>query len=603
MPPRRPLVSAALVLALALTADCSKHPFAPSTSSPVDVPWEQTSGPSHALVWDLTTWNPGPVLIAGTVFGIARSTDLGASWQKVDDLPVVKMARTYANVFAAGLGGVKASSDGGRTWSWRTNGLPPGAVWMIADRDSLKLFAGVSRHGLYVSTDQGATWTVAGTGIPSDATPTAYLKGGAGVSGMFVGTREGHVYRSTDEGATWVPAESGLPGNEVTALGSRGSRMFAAESYSGIWVSEDDGGSWTQPTPANFWAGAFEVSGTQVYAAGSQGLHVSEGGIGPWTLVPATTATSMSMTAANSDLFVGTEYGVLRAPAFPDWTSNGPPSEPVLVGPPLSPVFAVAEIDGMLFGGTSPAGLHRSTDFGATWKSDPAPVERPHGFTAIGTHLFALDVASVLRSDDGGTTWLDAGGSNLPRTDAMELTTDGTALLARWRDAGAFRSTDLGQSWQAVTVPSSPVTAIAALPGNFLLAAADHSGSLIFRSIDQGATWRQVGLIGGSIVRALASNGKQVYAGGDRIGVVVSTDVGHTWGPTRTPLPNVESLAAGGTHVAALTVSGEIWLSSDHGSFWSRQVEGLGDARPLSIAAGADRWYLGTTAGVWRRPY
>ena len=126
--------------------------------------------------------------------------------------------------------GVFRSTDGGDTWTKRTNGnfrisrilqdpVTPTVFWAAAWRTT----SAVDTHngGLLKSTDSGATWTqVAGTGgLPaqSDTWGRAWItgtqNGGGTDSVLYVanGMSSGSVYKSTDSGATWsaVPAATG----------------------------------------------------------------------------------------------------------------------------------------------------------------------------------------------------------------------------------------------------------------------------------------------------------------------------------------------------------------------------------------------------------
>jgi photosystem II stability/assembly factor-like uncharacterized protein len=123
------------------------------------------------------------------------------------------------------------SKDGGTTWSTASSGLtgvdctgvPPVLSLAIDPKNSSTLYA-TTHTGLFKSTDGGASWAAAGSGLPDhlpDGRP--FYSAGAMVidpqnpSTLYAamslpGGLAGGVFKSSDGGATWVAANSGLPG-------------------------------------------------------------------------------------------------------------------------------------------------------------------------------------------------------------------------------------------------------------------------------------------------------------------------------------------------------------------------------------------------------
>jgi hypothetical protein len=87
----------------------------------------------------------------------------------------------------------------------------------------------------YQSTSGGATWGVlAGTGLPADTAVRAMATiGGA----LFVGTT-GHVYMSLDNGGTWTDASSGIgSAASITSMVASGTSMLAASDSAGGFLT------------------------------------------------------------------------------------------------------------------------------------------------------------------------------------------------------------------------------------------------------------------------------------------------------------------------------------------------------------------------------
>ena len=62
---------------------------------------------------------------------------------------------------------------------------------------------------------------------------------------LLAGTADGGVYRSTDNGAHWTTANTGLTGISVYIFAVSGTNLFAANDGVGVSLSTDNGATWT----------------------------------------------------------------------------------------------------------------------------------------------------------------------------------------------------------------------------------------------------------------------------------------------------------------------------------------------------------------------
>jgi photosystem II stability/assembly factor-like uncharacterized protein len=191
--------------------------------------------------------------------GIYRSTDGGATWQKVigtdenvggsdveidpsnPDTVYASMWEVRAgpwedsNVFNGSGGGLFKSTDGGGTWHPLTNGLPNDLAQIyvaIAPSNPRRLYATAStsanKLGVYRSDDAGETWER----ITADPRPSGRIGGGDLPIPRVDPKNPDLVYvastvtmRSTDGGKTWAGFR-GAPGGD---------------DYQNLWINPNDG--------------------------------------------------------------------------------------------------------------------------------------------------------------------------------------------------------------------------------------------------------------------------------------------------------------------------------------------------------------------------
>jgi hypothetical protein len=134
------------------------------------------------------------------------------------------------NIFAGtSQGGLFISIDDGRTWSSANAGLPTANVLALATNGT-RVFAGVDPGGVYSSANNGAAWESANSGL-SDRIHCLVTLG----SNLFAGADDG-VYFSSNSGSDWEAENSGMGGPIVRSLALFGFNVFAGADDSGVWV-------------------------------------------------------------------------------------------------------------------------------------------------------------------------------------------------------------------------------------------------------------------------------------------------------------------------------------------------------------------------------
>lgn len=259
------------------------------------------------------------------------------------------------------------------------------------------------------------------------------------------------------------------------------------------------------------------TSPNRVYAGTDEGVYISDDNTDTWAFssnglphkggdpnLDIVTGLTIAV-AANGDAYVGVEQPGESSPATTlfrstddgaTWTSTGlAPAGSGVVDLALDPGNP-ALVYAAMWGG----GLHRSTDFGATFTALsnglPSSVNAVTYWAPTSTVYAGTSFDGVYKSTDGGETWVSVR-SGLPQGPAgyigiSELAVDATvgpaALYAATLGAGIYHSTDGGASWQPTAQPDPNVYTIALDPRRAGTIYAG-TGSGAFKSVDGGATW------------------------------------------------------------------------------------------------------------------
>ena len=139
------------------------------------------------------------------------------------------IAVSGSNLFAGTYaGGVFLSTDNGTSWTAINSGLTNTNVRAFAV-SGLNLFAGTS-GGVFLSTNNGTSWTEVNSGL----TDTYVFELAVSGLNLFTGT-SGGVFLSTNNGTSWTVVNSGLTNTAVLALAVSGSNLFAGTRGGGVW--------------------------------------------------------------------------------------------------------------------------------------------------------------------------------------------------------------------------------------------------------------------------------------------------------------------------------------------------------------------------------
>jgi len=206
--------------------------------------------PSFRL-WKTTdageTWVPLPT----------ATTD-GSTWVSDRSISSIAISKNHPEILMVSFAGssiVYRSTNAGATWARAVTGLPNRVITRLTidPRDANRVwatFSGVTGPSVYSSVNGGAAWSASATGLPSFSAQSL-LVDPTDSTALYCGTDVG-VYRSTDSGATWSRFGTGMPAVSVDDLKvlDDGSALRAATHGRGMWELTINGGTNHPPAVA-----------------------------------------------------------------------------------------------------------------------------------------------------------------------------------------------------------------------------------------------------------------------------------------------------------------------------------------------------------------
>ena len=585
----------------------------------------------NRYIADMSCWSGSRCVAVGSSGYVALTTDAGASWTRMADVPVDTnivggavmqyVAMADANIVFAATTDVQElwrSSDGGRSWALVSRPkLDLGPLLAIVsppnfsalDAQTLVVWGG--GKGSYVSTDGGTTWRQTQPAIWSVAQ-----------DGTLLGTS--YQSLSVDLGLTWRPLSPGSVNPQLLARSSSGrSRvrlLFDTETGLKAW-SSDDGGKTSSlvnvQTPAgtnssySVWGAVLRPDGTGHALAATDVIFASKTvRVANAAQLWATQDNGRTWTVAK-DLLPGGSGQVidLLTSGFVDDDSFELASVDKLQAP--SRIITTSRV----------IDLRSGTDI--TLPALPSPRSSRLALR-LGKSFVAIDDDGVRwQSSADATRWNNLPGTG-PRTGPGSsitglLALDAQRLLAVGQLNGdLWRSDDFGRSWSSVTAPVG-------LRGSALRRLSD--GSVLLHSTvtppwistDSGSTWRALqqpaGASGGSTLfldRQFGWSQRETCSDAVTCSreLLVTEDGGASWGVVQavTAAPQtVGTLVQFVDRQRAVKVgsSADMAFSTDGGRTWAAATVTDASGRPVAVTQSSrllfDRsgtgWALATAAG------
>jgi photosystem II stability/assembly factor-like uncharacterized protein len=454
-------------------------------------------------------------IYAGTWHLPWKTTDGGANWHNIkqgliedsDVFSIVINPVTPSTVYTSACSGIYRSDTGGELYR-KIQGIPMTArrtrVLLIDPTSPNTVYAGTT-EGLYKTTDGGATFRRM---TEPDVIVNDVYVDPKNPQHVLLATDRGGVLESNDAATTFKAANTGFSQRQVSSLlvdAKSPQTIYAGvvndKSYGGVFVSHDEGGTWSQESKGLDGRDVFSLSqspeGT-VLAGTNAGIFRWEGS--SWV---SNGKVVKSVTKTSYVVHRGKKTRVEKTTMMPDGQMD----------------IRISDVDasGSTWYVATAKGIYASSDQGATWVGGPV-LGKPeyHAVASSGPTVLAAQRKSLAWSQDGAKTWQPmAMPAGLTLLQAIAIPEDGSLWLGGRE--GVFYSQDHGQTWnQVTTLPVSDISGLSWDPQMKRVIVTSWNSSWVlavnpadrtFKFWDPGWKVRHVRSSGGRLLAATSYNG------------------------------------------------------------------------------------------------
>ena len=500
-------------------------------------------------------------------------------------------------------------------------------VVVIDPVDTNTVYAGAACGGLWVSHDNGATWTSNTDNFPSLSisdiavypgnTQTIYaatgdkygnVEYGQGLDNIFWGgLYSAGVVKSLDGGATWAMTGLGF----VQSLRDQVQRLLVyptsanvvlAASSSGIYRTSDGGISWNHVYNSNIYSMEFKPGQPQtVYAMNNNDLIVSYDAGVTWQTLHAGINTG------------GGRSTIAVSPRAPDaiWVmnnnaqvfgsvNNGSTFTPLSTAPIYSfgdycVVFGVSPKDTsiMFAGGVT---MFQSTNGGRMWSEIGDSVHPDNHCVAFNykkpTSFYTANDGGIWRTNDNGNTWVNLC-HNMAISQIYRMGSsrqNPNLMICGLQDNSSFFYN--GTSWTTVPMPRADGMACGISPANDSVMVASYQGGNFFVSQDKGNNYNPVNLMGYGYWTApvvfcptspdtIYFGSSDIFASYDRGNTVNALSTGEIFSYGAVSL----AVAPSNSKYIYAADYGHMYMSADGGVTWNAVTGPFSDALPVTRIA------------------
>ncbi len=392
-------------------------------------------------------------------------------------------------VYVSTSAGVFRSSDGCKSFSMISSGLPPN-VTIVAIAQPGILYAYSPGNGLYKSEDDGNNWQ-----LLSEELDTLKCLEIAPPDTIYAGTQGNGVCRSAHGGRTWETINSGLDSFDVLCLAcTRTDDIYVSSKHGGLYKSNDGGHSWRSLGLDGLLVENIVIGQNGViYATIDNGLYRSISGGNGWEKITTGPdgVITFDLAIHPSDplrIYAATwGDGVYKSTNGGNWREINEG----LIDKRISSIKIAPSSSRVLYAQTYHGILHSSEDAGETWKRIDSPV------TGSETYLLAISPGQpgtiyvkagdhIFKSFNFGRGFsrIDTPQNFIPLALAIDESRDKTLYLGG--EYGIHKTLDGGMTWFPIgnRLPGVMVNTLSVHPVNTNIIYAGTSGG-VFRLVQQ----------------------------------------------------------------------------------------------------------------------
>jgi photosystem II stability/assembly factor-like uncharacterized protein len=457
--------------------------------------WDQAEGLHGQSIRAFAQAPSDPrILFAGTLQGVFRSDDGGATWKlisppgsaEIHEVESLAIDPRDPNIVYAGTWHLPwKTSDGGAHWANIKQGVidDSDVFSIVIDPDHSNIVYMSACSGIYKSENAAAVFNKI-QGIPATARRTRVLRmDPAHHDTVYAGTTEG-LYKTTDAGHTFRRMTGpDVIVNDVFVDPRSPDRVLLATDRSGVQASDDAAVSF-EGSNRGFSARKVEallIDGhdrSRVYAGVVNdktygGVFVSADGGARWKQVAgglegrdvfalAQSADGVVLAGTNSGIFALEKDAAAWTPRNVLVNTVAKPVSEVIHGKHVTVEKKVKEgvrelsgrvyaldLSGDVWAVATSGGLYTSKDKAETWQGGPAMGVDYLSIAAHGMEMAASRADGVVLSNDAGQSWWPMGmPTAVTRIHRIAFSADGTLWLGSRE--GVYFTRDKGKTWMWV---------------------------------------------------------------------------------------------------------------------------------------------------------
>lgn len=194
--------------------------------------------------------------VRGGNIGFQKTTDGGRTWEKISngvggpvDFHAMTISQVDPNIIYGWYrGNLQKSIDGGKNWQIIDSDLNAQIIYLTTDPQQKDKVYAATNAGLFVSQDQGKSWSQLSMNLASDAIITAAINPSNTQEFLVYGQRLG-LTKSSDGGKSWSKVEAPWADSMVMYISydkNKPNVTYAITQNIEIYKTIDGGGTWNK---------------------------------------------------------------------------------------------------------------------------------------------------------------------------------------------------------------------------------------------------------------------------------------------------------------------------------------------------------------------